>query len=812
MNENQTKPAPAVTGAAALVIGVAMGLYGGAVSAQSLSNSNQSQNDVESALLNEMIVTATRRQEVQNTVPISVTAITGDKLREARVQNIQDLHNDVPNLTVNNALGGDNAAIMNIRGLVQASSDSTLDTAVGVYQDDVFLARSFSVLGQLLDVERVEVLRGPQGTLFGRNTIGGAIQIVSKKPQIGAGSDAYVNISAGNHGLIEASAASTFQMGDSLAVRIAANVSEHDGHTTSYLVDDTFNPATGQFGYVDGVSPVLEEIDTDNRDTVAYRASIAWLPTESTSVDLSFYHYEDDTNGVLLRGRTGDLGSPNLAVGDLVTAGRGFSSLTADDFYSGLTPLQTNGDAEVDIAIATIEHQISDDLSVKVIASNATAENNEVTNTDGLVQSLVGAVPAPATVLLRSLRDQEVEQSTLEIQMSGTVSDSINWIAGIYYFEEESIDIRAEALRSPFFETTPAALLPPPVQQLAGGIPSTFIDVVAENESASIYGSVDWALNDALTLRFGGRYTEDTKGYIGQSVRAGGVIPPGVELCVYTQIPTSLAPCLLTNEADFENFTWDISADYRFSGATFGYAKVGTGYRTGGISLNANNADTAAPFNEDEVISYELGLKSDIGDRAHINAALFYVDYTDVQQNVLSSFANSCARTLPEEQVIITCNLGDAESYGFELEGVWQISDAFGMLASLGYTNFEYDDPNTLPTNSPEWALSISGIYSTELMGYPLRGILTYQASDDSWSSSDSNLDEVLNLVEGYSLLNARLTLQVNENMSLSLWGSNLTEDEYYRAVTTASSAFGLFNAGLPGAPRTFGLDVKYDF
>jgi len=316
-------------------------------------------------------------------------------------------------------------------------------------------------------------------------------------------------------------------------------------------------------------------------------------------------------------------------------------------------------------------------------------------------------------------------------------------------------------------------------------------------------------------MRFGGRYTEDSKGFLGASVRAGGPIPEGVELCIFDNVATSVKPCDLRSVADFENFTWDISADYQFSAATFAYAKVGTGYRTGGISLNANSASTAQPFNEDEVISYELGLKTEIGENARFNASLFYVDFTDVQQSILSTDQNSCQ---PQNAnggtgVIITCNLGDAESLGFELDGVWQISDSFGLSANVGFTDFTFADPNTLRTSTPEYTYSMSGIYTSEIASRPIRAVLTYAAGDDFFTTSDNrDLPPGIATLEGYSLLSMSLGMQITDNLNLSIWGRNLTDEEYFTFATGAANAFAIFSAGRPGAPRTFGVDLNYEF
>jgi len=243
-------------------------------------------------------------------------------------------------------------------------------------------------------------------------------------------------------------------------------------------------------------------------------------------------------------------------------------------------------------------------------------------------------------------------------------------------------------------------------------------------------------------------------------------------------------------------------------------AKVGTGYRTGGISLNANSAQTAQPFNEDEVTSYELGLKTELGEKARLNASVFYVDYTDVQQNLLSTDQNSCqpGNVNGGTGVIITCNLGDGESVGFEVDTVWQISESFGLSANVGYTDFTFDDPKTRRTLTPEYTYAVSGIYTSKIASMPLRGILSYTFGDDFFVTGDADIPEELTKLEGSRLLSLSIEMQITENLDLTLWGRNLLEDEYFNFSTGTTNDFAIFTGGFPGEPRTFGVELNYEF
>lgn len=742
-------------------------------------------------LLEEIIVTATKREENVNTIPISISVISSERLEAFRMETVADVQTLTPNFSVFQVVGGSNEPIVSIRGIVNRSAAATEDATVGIYQDEVFLARGYSIMGQMLDTDRVEVLRGPQGTLFGRNTTGGAVQVVSKAPEIGGETDGYARFTAGNYGLYEGKAAATMQLGDSAALRVAGSLTKRDGYTDSYLVNDTFDPANGQFGYIDGVTPV-EKFDTHDADNHALRVSLAWEPSENGLLNLSYYQSKADNNGVLNQGVLGDLGG----AGSTAVGRSSFSS-----FYSGLTPERTRSSRDVEIFIGKYQHDFDNNMSFKFIASHAKAESSEVFNTDGIVTS-----GTPLTLKLSGLLDGEVSQSTFEFQLSGS-KGGLDWIAGLYYFEEDADDQNVSATSS---DLAGLGVLPPPLE--IGLTSQSFVDVTVENESASIFGSVSYAFTDDLKLRAGARYTEDTKGYDGKTTSKSPLLP--FAFCAYTGAPvTPDTPCtsrgIIPEETDFENFSWDISLDYQINDAMFAFAKVATGYRSGGISLNANSAETAVPFKEDDVISYELGLKTRIGGVASIDATLYYSDYSDVQQNVNSTAPISCSPTL--RPIIVTCNLGDAEVKGLELEANWQITDSFGLRASYGYTDFEFKDVDLKLVFVPESTYALTATYDAVIAEVPVRAMLSYKESD-KWISGDSVSVLEQATMDGYSLFDARITATLGEAIEVSVWGKNLTEDEYYSSALTAPTPVFFAWSGIAAPPRTYGVDLTYRF
>jgi iron complex outermembrane receptor protein len=232
----------------------------------------------------EIIVTATRRSESLQTVPVSVSAVTAQSVAQRGITNVQSLAVSIPNLSVRPAPATKSAAMLTIRGQVQRDNLITLDPSVGVYVDDIYLSRAYSALNELLDPERVEVLRGPQGTLFGRNTIGGAIRVITAKPDTSAGLTGFGYAGIGNYGMLEMGAAVTVPIvQDRLAIRYAGNIRKRNGYTSSYLVSE---PYTGD-------NSIIRKIDTDDEQITSHRLSVRWQPTESTTLDASYYLFEE---------------------------------------------------------------------------------------------------------------------------------------------------------------------------------------------------------------------------------------------------------------------------------------------------------------------------------------------------------------------------------------------------------------------------------------------------------------------------------------------------------------------------------------
>jgi len=714
----------------------------------------------------DIIVTATRREETLQTVPVSVTALTAAAVQQKGITNIDNLANSIPNLAVRPAAASKTTAIISMRGQVQRENLPTVDPSVGVYVDDVYLARSYSALSELLDVERVEVLRGPQGTLFGRNTIGGAIRVIARKPKVDEGLTGTFYAGYGNYDRLEIGGAVTIPIvADRLAIRYAGNMRSHDGYTKSYLVTEPYT----------GPASIKKVIDTNDEQVMSHRLSVAWEPTDSTKIDASYYYFKEDSNGVLVANLFGDIS--RTALPSLATTQ--FNSPQRDEsFYSALTNVTPFSHSKSQILQGTLQQGITDDITLKLIGSWVKGSNHSSTNADGVVTDSVTLVQFEPDLT------QGQTQYTGEFQLSGSSFDGmLDWIGGLYYFEEEASDFSPGNSR--VFGSRANAI--------------TF-DGVANNKSKSAYLSLTFHPTQRLTIRAGGRYTEDTKGIFGQNRN----VTTGI--CVYTPGPgiitstTPNGPCELRRKDKFDYWIYDIGVDYKVTDDIFVYLKTGNGYRGGGQQLRAVNTASSLPFDPDRVVNYEAGVKAKLFDMLTVNAAAYHVDYSNVQQSLILSPPVTPTTTT------VNVNQGSANVDGFEVEAFFTPFKGFRLEGSVGHNDFDFKDPTIVQILSPRWKYALGGSYSHEIGTAKLTGSVNFDHSGAFYGTPNPLTPGAL--ISGSDLLSARLALELDNGLELSIWGRNLTKDEYYVAATFSGNVAG----AVVGNPRTYGATARFSF
>ena len=690
-------------------------------------------------VLEEVLVTAQKRQESLQDTPISLAAMGGEELEMRGIQDLTDLRSTVPNLQLTPHPNSSATARIYVRGIGNSDDQITQDPSVAVYLDGVYLARTQGLAMETADIARIEVLRGPQGTLYGRNATGGAINYVTEQPYIGEWGFKQ-QLTAGNRDLFRSKTLVNIPLGDSVAGRLSYVNAAQDG----------FVKNTG--GGVDRFG---------DRDRDAWRADLLWQVTDDFSLR---YAYD--------RSDIGDTPVYTAAVPLYPeVAGRPSKGNPA------VQNIQAN-DVEADGHSLIATWELSPTHTLKSITAYRSVDNFQ--NMD-FHSGVYG--PAP---IFRTSSYIEQEQWSQELQLLGGTEDgSLEYIAGLYYFDEDG-DTRSDTL-----------------------VPSSGIHSLSTanitNTATAAFGQATWTpalLEQRLHLTLGLRWSEDrreaSKSEAIQPIGTGLIIPRGEGAGDNTYTNTSPSLVLAYDLGDGINL----------------YGKVVQGYKTGGFNTRASSIEAfERGFGEETLVSYELGAKMELWQqRLRVNAAVFRADYDDIQINVQSDPSDI--------SVTDVLNAGSATISGLELDITGLVTANFSASLRYGYLHAQYDEitdatgadisPDFRFVQSPRHTVVADLDYTLPPLPFgELRANLGYSWQDDKFTGSTVGSGEYI--VGDYALLNARLTLsQVpipSGELRLALWGKNLEDKEYYVAH---------FNAGLPSAvfgdPRSYGIDVIYEY
>jgi iron complex outermembrane receptor protein len=726
--------------------------------------------------LEEIVVSARRVQENQQTVPISITAFSAGQLAAQGIDNIVDVAMATPNLHLAPAIGS-NAASISMRGQYQQENLLTVDPSVGVYVDDVYYARDYSILGDLLDVSGVEVLKGPQGTLYGRNTTGGAIKVTTAPADPNGGYTGFADAFYGNYQAVGFSGALNIPLiPETLAIRYAGSYRWHDGYTSSWLV-----PVDFPTGVATSLTPI-SRIPTDNENRYTQRVSLRYTPIEAIQVDVVGTVFHANEHGPLNVSPYGDV--QNYTLGDATPAVFQNSPQRTADFYAGLTDWLPSSRIDTKSVGSTLRWNISDHITAKAILGYVQASNLSYTNSDGTV------TPGLGFINIEVREDQRARQTSEEFQLLGEMFDKrLNWIVGLYNFDEKGHEDELGATY--VFDANV----------------STSGAYDAHNESKSAFGSLIFKATDALRFNAGVRYTEDKKG-INSYPR---FTYTGV--CILTPLPgletstTPGGPCSFANTLKSSYPLFDVGIDYQLTSDIFAYVKVNDGYRSGGQQGRIPVGIFPAPFGPEKVMNYEAGIKSELFDHnLRLNLSVFYDRYSNIQETVLIP--------LPDKSVAsLQANKGSAKIDGIEFESVARLGSQFSVNAGLGYTHIVFNDPTVVQPNSPKLTVDIGPqfVQPTPLGRVTMR--LDYMYTGPVYY--DASLDTPQNNLAGYSLLNGRLGVTLKSNLELSLYGKNLLDKQYYNQEYQAGYTPGLFwgvRQAYVGPPRTYGVEAKYSF
>ena len=707
----------------------------------------------------------------------SVVTFNEDALKQSFTVDLVDIGKMVANAELNNV--GTYASYPNffIRGMGVNGSTRTNDPKVGIFVDGIYLGYNPGALASTFDLEAVEVLRGPQGTLLGRNVTGGAVLVKSKRPGDEFGFNAEVAV--GNYGATEFNASVEGPLGENIFGKIAFVKMDRDGY-----FDDNNGGSIDLSIYPDGMP------DTDTGDKVGMDLTIVRPMVRFEFSD----NFEATVIAEFLKNDAGSANSQNVAHNCVpipgvdnrnIVCGEGSQFLAQNrwgyappnDKYEinhdliGYTELETSSivlDATWDLG-----HGI-----VTTIAGYRDVEYNSSTDFDG----------TPFTIFHFNDNKEEQDQTSIEVRYSSTFSDRFNFVVGVNQFQQEySIGERRNffiALNSATYSET-------------------------EHDTFGVFGEINFNVTDALSLTAGGRWTKEEK---------------SIDIGILGSCELDFSSCTnnASNEKDWSNFSPKVSAQYQFTDDMMAYASWTRGFASGVFNARAATLDAVGPTNPESVDSLEVGFKTSFLDgRGIFNIAYFQADYEDLILFV-NNPCDDCGASL------INFNAGEAEISGFEAEVQLQPVDGLRLEASVGtvdpeFTNIKYFDANADgAVDSKDNALastwdfqkvaelsySVAGSYQ---MGMTGGGALLTRVA---YSWRDDYMTDLYNKPwlqqESFGLLDASLTYtSPSQKIRVSVYGKNLTDEEYFDYAADVGT---LDSARWGGAPRTYGLRVAYQY
>lgn len=742
----------------------------------------------ETLTIEEVIVTATKRSENLQDIGVSVTAFTAADLEDSGIRTSSDVGRYTPNLSFHSQTSTGFSAPF-LRGVGTSDLFITSSPAVGLVIDGVFMQSTGANVFNLVDAERIEVLRGPQGTLYGRNAVGGVINIVSKKPSDQP--EGRIQAGYGNLDAVEVSGMfNTPMIEDLLSSRLTVRYSDRDGYKTNAFTSG--------------------EDDLEALETLGARGSLYFTPSDGLSLTLIGDYAKNQGSYLGFKADSGSL--LPLFLDPTAAPYEGFDN--PNDIHE--VDLDGPNDEEsVNWGVsATVEWQFDETVGLTSVTAYREAELDNI------------GADADSTSLGVFHNGFYLEESVFSQELRLDFDGGGNWtgLLGVYYFEHEgdqesihdSLGFFRDVLGAPFFD---------PADPVLSAFNSWFVRrrvLLTDTQSWAVFGSFDYAINERLTLTLGGRmswssqdfsfdsnFEDGGPGYGGYNDRHN--IPEGI--IIYPD-PTGTG---LDEDDSWSRFTPRVELKYNLAPEMLLYAHWSQGYRDGGFNgLPLSGA--LSTFDEELLDAYEIGFKSTLFERRlRLNVASFYYDYQDLQ--VVRAFN---AGTVENPDFIQrTDNAGSAESYGLELEVLALPLDNLELGFNMGLLHTEFNELDTVDDSgvpvdysgnrlqrSPELSLSFIPQYTLDLENagsLTLRGELNYR-SEEYFTAGNAAEDSQT----GYSLLNARLTYEsAKGNWRVALWGKNLADKEYL-TETINLRALG-YTAEHYGDPRTFGISLSAD-
>ncbi|EGM70859.1 TonB-dependent receptor [Shewanella sp. HN-41] len=722
------------------------------------------------ATLEHIEVTARKTVESLQNVPVAVTSVSATDLAENGISVMTEIQQFSPNTTLQASRGTSSTLTAFIRGVGQEDPLWGYEPGVGIYIDDVYIARPQGAVLDILDVQRIEVLRGPQGTLYGKNTIGGAVKYVTKK--MSGDAELSLNATVGSYNQKDFKIAGQYPLVDNKL---------YFGFALASLNRD---------GYGDFVVSALPDQDTENynKDVMAGRASLEYTPTDNLFMRLSYDKTQDDSNA-----KGGYRLLPSLLT----------DAPVPDSKYDSYTSMPTWNKVETEGWGLTIEYGLNDDWTLKSVTSSR--ESDSSTNIDFDNTSLrIFDVPA--------IYDDEQFSQEFQANYDG---ENLKLVSGLYYFTGDSCGVFDAILEEAF--------------KAYGGL-TREVSGCNNSESYAAYAQGSYDITEQLSLTLGARFTRETKeatvynGVIFDSIYPETGWYPGY-VRDEDQIATSI-PKVLDDEETWSRFTPRVGLEYQLTDDMMLFTSYSQGFKSGTFNPRATGPEPAV--DPETVDSYELGVKSEWNDNLRINATAFYLNHKDRQ--FVTVLPGEDAADLNQR----LGNIGKSTATGLELEVEYAATKSLNLFATLGLidASFEevisYDaegnridisDTYTI-TNTPDTTANVGFSYNIDT------DIGSFVANGNYYYRSDYDLAVVDNLLsqDGYGLLNLGLNWYSNDgHWYAGLHWKNVTDEEYlvgnYAFVTPDGNGgyipgLGGDNTliGYYGDPETISLTIGYNF
>ena len=745
-----------------------------------------------------IVVTARRVEEDLQEVPIPVSVVDGKFLSDSGAFNVGRLKDVIPTLQFYSTNARNTA--VNIRGLGApfGLTNDGLDAGVGIYVDGVFWARPAATAVDFLDIERVEVLRGPQGTLFGKNTTAGAVNITTRRPTFTPETE--FELSYGDYGFVQAKATTSGPLGETLAGRLSFSGTQRDGTIYS----------------------VREHGDINDLNNLGARGQLYWRPSDDFDIVLSADSTRQRVHGNVLL--------PAGVVPTFRVANRQYAFLAAAS--GNYAPPSFNPSDR--LTDADSPHQGHQDLGG--VALNIDWDVGPGTLTSITAWRSWNWKPSndrdflglPITTI--SANPSKQEQWTQEIRYAGDINDALSFVAGAFYFQQEinSTGRQEQGVSAGLWLLAPSANNTP---ALLNGYGQTS-RINSKNVSAALFGQLEWKVTDRLKLLPGIRLNYDQKEVDYNAVVYGGIAnPTAAQIALQRSI---LAPLAYTADIDNDNVSGQITGSYQFADAVNGYATYATSYKPVGLNLGGIPTDAAgnpilstAVVQPEDVRHVEVGLKTQPLPGVTANFAAFHTEVEDYQAQVFNAAQVGVLRGY-------LANADKVRVQGFEFDGAADIGDNLSLYAALAWTDGEYEKFVDAPVPLEFTGLTLNGVavQSIDISGSRLPGISKWAgslggefrnpgsffgregeyfvAADASYRSdfSSSPTPSAYLNVDSYTLVNARLGFRAYDGWDAFVWTRNLLDEDYYEQLAAAPGGSGLY-AGQVGDPRTTGITLR---